>query len=127
MALADVGHTTRVEERTERRLLGAELLVVLMVFPLPYISSALYALLYRIDTGLDARSVSSYFPHDHFAGLLVAIVPRIAMLAGAALVCYLLTRSGEGTTAIGLDRYRVRRDLALVLPVWALVQVVPMF
>jgi hypothetical protein len=127
MAVAGASRTAAVEDRGPRRLLATEVLIVLTVFPLPYVISALYALLYRLDTGLEARSVASYFPTDHVAGVLFSVLPRIAMLAGAALVCYLLTRSGERVDAIGLDRRALRRDLALLFPVWFAVMVVPMF
>lgn len=127
MARDGVGRAARIEDRRERRLLGAELAIVLALFPLPYVVSALYALLYRLDFGLEPRSVSSYFSHDRAAALFFALAPRITMLAAAALVCYLLTRSGESPAALGLGRRHVRRDLALLLPVWFFVQIVPQF
>jgi len=50
---------------------------------------------------------------------------RLAQLAAAALVCYLLAQSGEGLAVIGLGGRKLRMDLALVLPVFIVVQYLP--
>lgn len=55
--------------------------------------------------------------------LSIAIV--ISEFAAAGLVVFLLIRNGEGMPSIGLAGHRFRKDLALVLPVWILVQVIP--
>ena len=97
---------------------------MLALFPLPATLAALIALAEHIATGFASQS-SVFIPNE--PGLSVAF--NLALLAtelsAAAMVLYLLVRSGEGIPAIGLGGHRLRLDLALVMPVWFLVQVIP--
>jgi uncharacterized membrane protein (UPF0136 family) len=108
-------------------VLAIELLVVLAVFPLPSVLSAVALLIARIKLGfpvaagaaIDWQVQSAWF----WAGL--DGTAYLIMLAGALLVWYLLTRSGEGLAALGLGGRKLRMDLALVLPVFIVVQYIP--
>lgn len=108
-------------------MLTAELLVVLAIFPLPAVVSAVGGLITRIQRGSPIPYGSSAPGAIHgpwlFAGLQVSAA--VAQVGGAALVWYLLARSGEGLTAIGLGGRKLRMDLALVLPVFVVVQYIP--
>jgi Type II CAAX prenyl endopeptidase Rce1-like len=115
-----------VTDRALRRLQGWELLLVLGIFPLGSACQGLVDLVQRIQT---QRTVTSHdLPALNGPWLIVAfgIVFQIGALAAAAMVCYLLTRSGEGVRAINLGRSRWRMDLALLLPLFILVWWLPM-
>lgn len=106
-------------------MLGWELLVVLSVFPLDSTIVALYAMAQHLFTGQDVASGGPVIPHEQLVSILFAVALQLVELAGAGLVFYLLWRSGEGPAAIGLGRGGFRSDLALLLPVWFLTQVIP--
>jgi hypothetical protein len=107
-------------------MLGWELLVVLAVFPLPSLITALYYLALHLDQGFVVNR-TAYLPHEPLAGFAFEIASRTALFAGAFLVLYLLAQSGEGVAAIGLGGRKLRMDLALLLPVWVCVQLIPQF
>jgi uncharacterized membrane protein (UPF0136 family) len=101
--------------------------VVLAIFPLPYTVSAVALLIARIKLGFPAASGYSFdwqlrspwfWAGNEGAGTLT-------QLAGALLVWYLLARSGERLATLGLDSRKLRMDLALVLPVFIVVQYIP--
>ncbi|MGO8877390.1 MAG: type II CAAX prenyl endopeptidase Rce1 family protein [Acidimicrobiales bacterium] len=110
-----------------RRRLVVELLIVLAVFPLPYVISALQALVaYLLGEGAGKR-IPVLFPGHMGAGFPFVLVEVLLPLAAGALVLYLLSLPGGdgGPAAIGLDRQQVRADLALLLPVFALCDLIP--
>ncbi|MGC9960730.1 MAG: CPBP family glutamic-type intramembrane protease [Acidimicrobiales bacterium] len=111
----------------DRRRLLAELLIVLAIFPLPYVLSGLQALVgYLLGEGAGNR-IPILFPGHKGAGFPFVFVEVLLPLAAAALVIYLLSLPGPdgGPTAIGLDRKQVRADLALLLPVFGLCNLIP--
>jgi membrane protease YdiL (CAAX protease family) len=100
--------------------------IVLAIFPLPYVVSALAVLIqaavHKGATGRFPLPISAHLGLSFLIDLMLALEP----LAAAALVVYLLSISGEGgTRAIGLDRSDPRQDLALLLPVFLLCFFVP--
>jgi membrane protease YdiL (CAAX protease family) len=112
-----------VTNRTLRRFYGWELIVVLAIFPLGSATSAVVALIERIQ-----------MHHDLSGGLKLqgewlilgfTALEEFAFLGAAALVCYLLWRSGEGVRGINLGTSRLRMDLALLLPVFVVVMWAP--
>lgn len=128
--------------RAQRRRLLAELLIVLAVFPLPYTISALVALVAaalgkgsgnRTPVLIGGHALAS-FPFE----LILILVP----FAAAALASYLLSVPGPyykeweekqkprgegGLRAIGLDFTRWRGDLALILAVFVLCELIPIY
>jgi hypothetical protein len=107
------------------RVLAAELLIVLAVFPLPFVITAVSVLIARIQLGYSLPSGSLIPIHGEWLSAGLQVGGELTELAGAALVWYLLTRSGEGLGAIGLGGRKLRMDLALILPVFIVVQYVP--
>jgi len=111
-----------------RRRLTAEIVIVLALFPLPYVVNALAVLLQTaVHGGTPGR-----FPlpiHGHLGlSFLIDVCLALEPVAAAGLAIYLLAISGEGGgRAIGLDRSDPRMDLALVLPVLLLCFLVPEF
>ncbi|HXY44445.1 MAG TPA: CPBP family intramembrane glutamic endopeptidase [Acidimicrobiales bacterium] len=113
--------------RKDRRRLVVELLIVLSVFPLPYVVSALQALVaYLLGEG-PGRRIPILFPGHIGAGLPFVLLEVALPLAAAALALYLLSLPGGdgGPSAIGLDRKQPRGDLALLLPVFVLCDLIP--
>jgi membrane protease YdiL (CAAX protease family) len=123
------GRAAPVLEQRERRLLGWEVVVVLGVFPLA--SGVVPGLVGLVSGWLSGGTASGGYyqvslpdhvglslPLDLF-GELVGFVP-------AALVAYLLARSGEGLAGIGLDRRRLRHDLGLLFTVVTVAYLGPM-
>jgi membrane protease YdiL (CAAX protease family) len=105
-----------------RRLLTYEVLVVMAVFPLPFVVNAVAAL---VNSIVNPKEVEHRFPivitgHEGLS-LPFVVMLFVVQLAAPALVLYLLTRSGEGAESIGLtlDSSRIRGDAALILPVFA--------
>lgn len=109
------------------RVLAVELLVVMAVFPLPAVLSAVAALVGRIELGFPAAAGSGvdWQVHSEWFWAGFEGVAYLTELAGALLVWYLLARSGEHLTALGLGGRKLRMDLALVLPVFIVVQYIP--
>jgi len=115
----------RLEQR-ERRLQGIELLIVLSIFPLGAALAAAAAFAYHLQTGLNAWDVGLALGlRGTWVPLLFVIAEVVAQIGAAALVFYLLVRSGEGLSAINLGGRRLRMDLALVLPVFLVVFLIP--
>jgi len=113
-------------EASERRRLKIEVAIVLAIFPLPYVVTALAVLVQAaVHSGTTGRfplPISSHVGLSFLIDLFLVLEP----LAAAALVVYLLSTSGEGGSgAIGLDRSHPRPDLALLLPVFLLSFLVP--
>ncbi len=109
-----------------RPRLTAEVLIVLAVFPLPYVLTALAVLaqsaVHRGTPGRFPLPIPGHLGLSFLIDLVLALEP----LAAGALVMYLLSISGEGGgRAIGLDRSHPRQDLALLLPVFVLCFLVP--
>ena len=112
-------------ESRERRLFGLELLVVLAIFPLGSTLVATIALVQRITLPYPIpTNLGLEFPHQWLT-ILFAVLEVLTELAGAVLVWYLLVRSGEGLAAINLGARKLRIDLALLLPLFFLVEVFP--
>ena len=108
-----------------RKVLAAELVIVLAVFPLPFVMTAVSVLIARIQLGYSLPSGSLIPIRGQWLSASLQVGGELTQLAGAALVWYLLARSGEGLAAIGLGGRKLRMDLALVLPVFVVVQYVP--
>jgi membrane protease YdiL (CAAX protease family) len=108
-----------------RRLYGWELLVVLAIFPLGSSIAALMYLLMRVTTGFEYSSSSYVIVGEPGLSLGLSIGIVISEFAAAALVIFLLVRNEEGIQSIGLGGHQFRRDLALVLPVYIVVQLIP--
>jgi hypothetical protein len=111
-----------VTDPRERRMLRYELLVVMAIFPLPFVLNAVISLVTSI---VDPNLVEYRFPivitgHEMLSLPFDALL-YLVQLAAPALVLYLLARSGEGAASIGLtfDRPRLKADAALILPVFA--------
>lgn len=115
----------RVESSIRSRLKW-EIVIVLAIFPLPYVVNALAVL---IQSGVHEGTPGRFpIPIPAHMGLsfLIDLALSLEPLAAAALVIYLLTISGEGGgRAIGLDRTDPKLDLALVLPVFLLCFLAP--
>jgi len=108
-----------------RRLYGWETLVVLSIFPLGSTIAAVTYLLMHVTTGVEYSNGSMVIAGEPGLSLTLSIGIVLSEFAAAALVVFLLVRNGEGVESIGLAGHRFRRDLALVLPVWVLVQWIP--
>ena len=113
---------------SKRRRLTAEVLIVLAIFPFPYVVNALAALtqaaVHEGTTGRFPIPITSHLGLSFLLDVLLTLEP----VAAAALVLYLLSISGEGgSRAIGLDRSDPRQDLALVLPIFLFCFLVPEF
>jgi membrane protease YdiL (CAAX protease family) len=108
--------------KSERRRLVIELVIVLAIFPLPYVLSALQQLTGSLLGEGPGKRIPTIFPGHVAAGFPFVLAIVLLQLAGAALVLYLLSQPGGdgGPKAIGLDRKHVRADLALLLPVFLL-------
>jgi membrane protease YdiL (CAAX protease family) len=122
-----VAESARPVPRSDRKRLAIELVIVLAIFPLPYVLSALQQL---VASGLGegpGQRIPTIFPRHVAAGFPFVILLVALPLAAAALVIYLLSLPGAdgGPTAIGLDRKQVRADLALLLPVFFVCNLVP--
>jgi membrane protease YdiL (CAAX protease family) len=113
--------------QAQRRRLVLEMLIVLAVFPFPYVISALQDLTgYLLGEGAGKR-IPILFAGHVAAGFPFILVQVLLPLAAAALVLYLLSVPGGdgGPAAIGLDRRNLRGDLALVLPVFLVCNLIP--
>ena len=108
-----------------RRLYGWETLVVLSIFPLGSAIAAITYLLMHVSTGVEYTNGSMVIAGEPGLSLTLSIGIVLSEFAAAGLVIFLLVRDGEGVESIGLAGHRLRKDLALVLPVWILVQVIP--
>ncbi len=108
-----------------RRLYGWETWVVLSIFPLASTIAAVTYLLMHVTTGVEYSSGSMVIGGEPGLSLTLSIAIVISEFAAAGLVVYLLIRNGEGLQSIGLAGHRFRKDLALLLPVWIFVQVIP--
>lgn len=111
---------------SRRRRLTAEVLIVLAIFPFPYVVNALAALLQAVvGGGASGRYPLPIASHQGLS-FLIDILLTLEPLAAAALALFLLSISGEGGgRAIGLDRSDARQDLALLLPVFLMCFLVP--
>ncbi len=108
-----------------RRLYGWETWVVLSIFPLASTIAAVTYLLMHVTTGVESATGSMVIAGEPGLSLTLSIAIVISESAAAGLVLYLLIRNGEGLQSIGLGGHRFRKDLALLLPVWIFVQVIP--
>ena len=116
------GRAENVVQPRARRLLRWELLIVLAIFPLPATISALVSMTNHIvQGGAQASHASDLIPDSVSLSVLFGLLIELSSVAAAALVWYLLVRSGEGTSSIGLDKRHPRQDAAYVLPVFLLV------
>ncbi|HKH88875.1 MAG TPA: CPBP family intramembrane glutamic endopeptidase, partial [Acidimicrobiales bacterium] len=111
----------------ERRRLKIEVLIVLAVFPLPYVFSALQALVGTLLGKHEGARIPTIFPGHSGAGFPFVVLETLLPLAAAALVMYVLWLPGGdgGPGAIGLDRTQPRGDAALLLIVFLLCNVLP--
>lgn len=108
-----------------RRLYGWETLVVLSIFPLGSTIAAITYLLMHVSTGVEYSNGSMVIAGEPGLSLTLAIAIVISEFAAAGLVVFLLIRNGEALQSIGLSGHRFRKDLALILPVWFFVQLIP--
>jgi membrane protease YdiL (CAAX protease family) len=108
-----------------RRLYGWETLVVLSIFPLGSAIAAITYLLMRVTTGVEFSNGGLVIAAEPGLSLTLSIGIVISGFAAAGLVLFLLTRNGEGLPSIGLAGHRFRKDLALLLPVWIFVHIIP--
>ena len=106
---------------SKRRRLVIEIVIVLAVFPLPYVVNALAVLIQAmVHEGIPGR-YSMAIPAHVGLSFLIDLLLALEPLVGAGLVVFLLWISEEGgTRSIGLDWSDPRQDLALVLPVFLL-------
>ena len=120
------GPSDAISDPRLRRQLIVELIIVLAVFPFPYVVNALIQVALHFS---QPSSVSGHFsaviPGNVVLSAIVGAVIEMEPLAAAALVLYLLWRGGEGWSAIGLDRRQRRGDIAMTLPVWLFVFLIP--
>jgi membrane protease YdiL (CAAX protease family) len=98
-----------------RRSIIEEILVVLS---LSLLASAVYAIISALEAPIRGVTVASVNQSAVLARQVAGIVFGVAP---AWLVVYLVRRSGEGLTSIGLSLDEPRRDLALGLLLFALV------
>jgi hypothetical protein len=106
-------------------MLTAELLIVLAVFPLPFVITAVTVLIARIQLGYSLPWGSLIPIRGQWLSAGLEVSAELTQLAGVALVWYLLARAGEGLADIGLGGRKLRMDLALLLPVFIVVQYLP--
>ncbi|MEZ5116017.1 MAG: CPBP family intramembrane glutamic endopeptidase [Candidatus Nanopelagicales bacterium] len=107
---------TTQPERLDRRTLGAEVVLVLLV---SLGASAIRALLYLLDSltrgqplaNQSATIVRSVTPDRPWLDLLYQLVGIALALVPVLLVAHLLRRSGEGVRGIGFDATEPGRDL----------------
>jgi membrane protease YdiL (CAAX protease family) len=123
------GRAAPVLEPRERRLFGWEMLVVLGIFPLA--SGVVPGLIGLVSGWLSHGTADgSYYevslPDQVALSLPLDLLQELVGFAPAALVVYLLARSGENLTGIGLDRRRLRYDLRLLFTVMVLAYLGPM-
>ncbi len=126
VAVRPVARPAEPVAASKRRRLTAEVVIVLAIFPLPYVVNAVASLIQSVlhagSSGRYPLPITSHLGFSFLIDVLLALEP----LAAAALVVLLLSISGEGGgRAIGLDRSDPRQDLALVLPVFLLCFLVP--
>jgi membrane protease YdiL (CAAX protease family) len=95
------------------------------LFPLGSAYQGIVDLIERVQSGVPVASHDIPPVNGSWLPVLLAIIRQLPVLAVAALVCYLLSRSGEGLRAINLGRTRIRTDLALLLAVFVVVQWIP--
>jgi membrane protease YdiL (CAAX protease family) len=108
-------HVTGAPEQLDRRTLGAEVVLVLLV---SLGASAIRALLYLVasltgDRPLSAQSatlVRSFTPDRPWLDLVYQLVQISLALVPVLLVAHLLRRSGEGLRGIGFDASQPGRD-----------------
>ncbi len=111
----------------DRRPPGLELLLVLAVFPGVATLSAVASLVTDAlgDGGSHGGYVAVELPGHAVVSALLDVPFVVLDVVGAVLVAYLLMVSGGGLAALGLDRRRVRRDLAVAGKLWFLAYLVP--
>lgn len=123
------GRVGPVLEQRERRLLGWEVLVVVGVFPLA--SGVIPGLIGLVSGWLSGGTADGTYYEvslpDHVGlSLPLDLLGELVGFMPAALVVYLLARSGEGLAGIGLDRRQPRHDLRLLFMVMVLAYLGPM-
>src|SRR5271166_960704 len=114
-----------VENPKLRRFQGSELLIVLAIFPLGAILSALIVLIQQLQAHQSIANNSTAPISGAWLAAGLGALAYMTQLAAPALVFYLLTRSREGIESINLGGRRLRMDLALLLPVFIVVQFIP--
>jgi hypothetical protein len=115
-----IAEAARPVPRPQRRRLVIELVIVLAIFPLPFVVSALADLTGSLlGEGPGAR-IPNLFPGHSAAAFPFLLAEILLPLAAGALVLYLISQpDGDGgLPAIGLGKALLRADLALVLPVF---------
>jgi membrane protease YdiL (CAAX protease family) len=114
-----------VTNPTLRRLQGWELLLVLAIFPLGSVCQGVVDLIERIQTQSPVTSHNVVNVNGPWLVVSITFIEQLGYLAAAGMVCYLLSRSGEGVRSINLGTRRLRMDLALLLPVFVVVEWLP--
>ena len=105
---------------------GVEIWLVLAVFPLGAVLTALIVLAqHALGVPSQANHAPALLGDRPLANALVDLLQTLTDVVPALLVAYLLTRSGGGLAAIGLDRSRPRADLAPTGKLFLLAYVVP--
>jgi membrane protease YdiL (CAAX protease family) len=103
----------------DRRRLRIEILVVLSVFPLPALVTAVVVLLRSAVEGVNRSPIVQLLPHHPLLSSIVGAVQYATALPVVLVVWYLLTSSGQSFRDLGVTRDGLGRDLlagvALVL------------
>ncbi len=95
------------------------------IFPLGATIAAIEYLIMHITIGAEFSDGGMVIPGEPGLSLGLSIGVVLSGFAAAGLVFFLLIRNGEGLSSIGLSGGRWRKDLALLLPIWIFVQVIP--
>ena len=99
--------------RGDRTPSGWEILVVLAVFPLQAVVSALVSLAQTLaDYSSGDAHTPTLVPHQTAVSTVLFALLELSTFAPALLVWYLLKLSGGGLRGIGLDRSQVKTDVA---------------
>jgi membrane protease YdiL (CAAX protease family) len=114
-----------ITDRRLRRIYGWETVIVLSIFPLGSTILAVTLLLMHVTRGVEHSKGGMVIRGEPWISFPLALGLAVSGFAAAALVLFLLIRNGEGIESIGLGGHRLKKDLALVLPVWILVQAIP--
>jgi membrane protease YdiL (CAAX protease family) len=108
-----------------RRVQGIELLIVLAIFPLGSTYQAVVDLIERIQAGFSIPSHTIPPLRGAWLEFSFGSFVEILQLGSVFLVWYLLVRSDEGLGGINLGLRRWRMDLAFLLPIFIVVQWLP--
>jgi membrane protease YdiL (CAAX protease family) len=95
----------------ERRRLRLEILVVLSLFPLPALVTAVIVLLRSAIEGMTRSPITQLLPHHPLLSSMVGAVQYATALPVVFVVWYLLTSTGLSFRALGITREGLGWDL----------------